>query len=128
MIANRLARPLYLLLGWISVALGIVGVIFPLFPTTPFLLVAVWAFSRSSPELAEKIRNHQRFGALIRNWQDAGVVPVKAKLIAVTMMGGMFIYVLLWSAAPGWLAGLFGTVLAAVAGFIVTRPSLPPDF
>ena len=103
MTLTKLGRPLYLLLGWISVGLGVLGIVFPILPTTPFLLVAVWAFSRSSPVLAEKIRNHRTFGALIRNWQDAGAIPPKAKLLAVTMMGSMLAYVALWTDASRWL-------------------------
>ena len=60
--------------------IGAMGIVMPLFPTTPFLLVAVWAFSRSSPEMAEKIRNHPIAGAYIRDWEDDGVIPPAPRL------------------------------------------------
>ena len=69
-VIGTLRKPLLLGTGWLCVGLGALGVVMPLFPTTPFLLVAVWAFSRSSPELAEKIRNHPVVGPFIRDWQD----------------------------------------------------------
>jgi uncharacterized protein len=119
-------RIFYLGLGWLSVGLGIIGIILPILPTTPFLLVAVWAFSRSSPELAEKLRNHPKAGPYIRAWQDHGAIPVVGKILAVTMMTVMGIYLAGFSVLPGWAALVACLVMIAVGIYIVTRPSLPP--
>jgi uncharacterized membrane protein YbaN (DUF454 family) len=119
-------RLLYLGFGWLCVGLGILGVIMPLFPTTPFLLIAVWAFSKSSPELAEKLRNHPVAGSYIRGWQDHGVIPPAAKTIAVVMMSVMATYVAGFSSMPGWLALLVCAILLAVGIYILTRPSAAP--
>ena len=118
-----LHRPLLLGTGWLCVGLGIVGIIMPLFPTTPFLLVAVWAFSRSSPELAEKIRSHRHAGKYVRDWEDQGVIPRGAKAIAIAMMSAMLAYLYLASGVPVWIVLLAGVVMAAVAAFILSRPS-----
>lgn len=120
---KALRRPLLLGTGWLCVGLGIIGIILPLFPTTPFLLVAVWAFSKSSPELAEKIRSHRLAGAYVRDWEDEGVIPLGAKIIAITMMAAMGGYLHFGSGAPGWAVILAVTIMAAVAVYIVTRPS-----
>jgi uncharacterized protein len=119
-------RIFYLGLGWLSVGLGIIGIILPILPTTPFLLVAVWAFSRSSPELAEKLRNHPKAGPYIRAWQDHGAIPVVGKILAVTMMTVMGIYLAGFSVLPGWAALVACLVMIAVGIYIVTRPSVPP--
>lgn len=120
---KALRRPLLLGAGWLCVGLGIIGIIMPLFPTTPFLLVAVWAFSRSSPELAEKIRNNRHAGKYVRDWEDEGVIPPAAKFIAIAMMSAMLAYLQLASAAPDWAVIAAGVVMAATAAFILTRPS-----
>ena len=120
---KALRRPLLLGTGWLCVGLGIIGIIMPLFPTTPFLLVAVWAFSRSSPELAEKIRSHRLAGAYVRDWEDEGVIPLGAKIIAITMMTAMAGYLHFGSGAPGWVVIVAVTIMAAVAVYILTRPS-----
>lgn len=119
---KALRRPLLLGTGWLCVALGIIGIILPLFPTTPFLLVAVWAFSRSSPELAEKIRNHRHAGKYVRDWEDEGVIPPTAKAIAIAMMSAMLVYLHLGTGAPHWVVIAAGAVMAAVAAYILTRP------
>jgi uncharacterized protein len=119
-------RLFYLALGWLSVGLGIVGIILPILPTTPFLLVAVWAFSRSSPALAEKLRNHPKAGPYIRAWQDHGVIPVVGKVLSTVMMTAMGIYLTAYSTAPLWAAVLACIVMIAVSIYILTRPSEPP--
>lgn len=119
-------RYFYLGLGWLCLGLGFLGVIMPILPTTPFLLVALWAFSRSSPELADKIRNHKTFGPLVRGWQDHGVIPPLGKLVAVVMMSAMGYYLVAISGLPLWASLLACATLLAVAAYIITRPSRPP--
>ena len=120
-------RPLLLGTGWLCVGLGAVGIVMPLFPTTPFLLVALWAFSKSSPEMAAKIRQHRFAGPYVRDWEEAGVIPPGAKIIAVTMMTAMLGYLHFWSGAPAWVLILAAMVLAGVAAYILTRPGRRPD-
>lgn len=119
---KALKRPLLLGAGWVSVGLGIVGIVMPLFPTTPFLLVAIWAFSRSSPEMAEKIRSHRHAGKFVRDWEDEGVIPTGAKIIAVAMMTAMFGYLHFGTQAPAWMEIGTALVMAGVAGFVLSRP------
>ena len=126
-VIGTLRKPLLLGTGWLCVGLGALGVVMPLFPTTPFLLVAVWAFSRSSPELAEKIRNHPVVGPFIRDWQDSGVIPTKAKVFAVVMMAAMFAYLHFGAQAPVWIEVGVAVVFLAVSAFIVTRPGRAPQ-
>jgi uncharacterized membrane protein YbaN (DUF454 family) len=118
-----LAKPLYLAVGWVSVVLGAIGVIIPILPTTPFLIVAVWAFSRSSPVFAERIRNHSVVGPYIRDWQDHGIIPVKAKMLACLMMGTASLYLNTWSQAPKWVGIGASVIMGGIAVYVVTRPS-----
>jgi uncharacterized membrane protein YbaN (DUF454 family) len=122
----RLSRYFYLGLGWLCVGFGAIGIVVPVLPTTPFLLVAVWAFSRSSPEIAARLRSHPRFGHYIRHWQDHGVIPLKAKVLAMLMMAGAGFYLVRFSGAPAWAAYSACAALLAVGVYILTRPSVPP--
>ena len=112
-------------LGWAFVAVAFVGVFLPVLPTTPFVLLALWCFARSSRRFHDWLYNHPRLGALARAWRDHGVIPPRAKLLSVTMMTLSLAYV--FHVAPDWRipAGV-GAVLVAVAIWIVTRPSRPP--
>jgi uncharacterized membrane protein YbaN (DUF454 family) len=123
---KALKRPMLLGTGWVCVALGVVGIVMPLFPTTPFLLVAVWAFSRSSPEMAEKIRSHRHAGKYVRDWEDAGVIPTAAKVIAVAMMTAMFGYLYFGTDAPAWVEIGAALAMCGATAFILSRPSRRP--
>jgi uncharacterized membrane protein YbaN (DUF454 family) len=125
-VVKALRRPLLLGAGWVCVGMGIIGIVLPLIPTTPFLLVALWAFSRSSPEMAERIRSHPIAGAYVRDWEQAGVIPLGAKIIAVTMMVAMLGYLQFGLGAPAWAVIAAGLAMACAAAYIVTRPSRPP--
>lgn len=116
-------RHLLLALGWICVGLGVVGMFLPVMPTTVFLLIAAWAFSKSSLRFHRWLYEHPRLGRTIRAWHAHRVIPVRAKALAVSMMTASLLYVTLF-VADGWVlpAGLALT-LGAVATFILTRPS-----
>lgn len=119
-------RTLWFLLGCIALALGVIGVFLPIMPTTPFILLAALAFSRSSERLHAWLLAHPQFGPIILNWQDYGAIAPWAKALSVSMMAV--------SVGIGWglglkplIVGVHFLIVAAVAAFILTRPSGPPD-
>ncbi len=101
------------------------GIFLPLLPTTPFLLVALWGFMRSSPRLEHWLRTHTVLGPYITDWSDHGIVPVRAKVLAVSMMTVSLIWLAFFSTARLELVIAVGFVLAAVAVWLVLRPSEP---
>lgn len=115
-------RGLWFIIGWLALIIGAIGIVLPVMPTVPFLLVAAWAFAKSSPELRERIRHNPRFGATVRAWQDRNVVPPTAKLWAIVAMA-FGVGLSLWLALPPLVVAGQASVCAAVGLFIVTRPS-----
>jgi uncharacterized protein len=122
----HLTKYAYLAIAWLCVGLGVIGIILPVFPTTPFLIVAVWAFSRSSPELAEKIRYHPIVGRYIRDWEADGVIPVWGKMFAVLAMAGSASYMLFFNPIMLWISLPICAVFVAVGAYVVSRPSRRP--
>lgn len=101
--------------------LALAGVVLPLLPTTPFLLVATWAFARSSPRLDAWLRAHPRLGPPLAAWETRRAIPRHAKAIAVVTMPASWI--LLWSAgAPLGVVIGGGAVMLAAGGWILSRP------
>jgi uncharacterized membrane protein YbaN (DUF454 family) len=118
---GRTAVLLYRALGVVCVGLGTLGVVVPLLPTTVFLLIALWAFAKGSPEWAERVRRNPRLGPFVRDWEERRAIPRRAKILAVGMM--MVSLAILWFASRNLiLTAAVGAVLAAVSGYIVSRP------
>lgn len=115
------ARYALLALGCAATAVGIAGIVLPGVPGTVFLLVAVWAFSKSSERFHLWLYNHPTFGAGIRRWHEHRVIPTRAKIAAVTAIASSYL-ILCIAIFEHWeqMAGT-GLVLALVAGWIVTR-------
>lgn len=103
-------------------ALAVVGIALPIMPTVPFLLVAAWAFARSSPRLQQRILDHPSYGHHVRAWQERGAVSRLAKVWAVVAMSGgvgMSAYLGL----PTVAVLIQAIICSAVGIFLLTRPT-----
>jgi uncharacterized membrane protein YbaN (DUF454 family) len=119
-------RAVWLTIGFFALASGIAGIVLPLVPTTPFLLLAAFAFSRSSPSLHGWLVEHPRFGPPIAAWNAHGAISRRAKIAAGLAMLATFAISVVAEVATGILA-VQAVVLTMVALFILTRPSPPDD-
>ena len=119
------ARALLIVFGWLNVALGAIGVVVPGMPTTVFLLIALWAFSKCSARFHGWLYNHKTLGPPIRDWHERRMIPARAKVAAVAMMT-LSVTILALFVAESWLLpGAVAACLVPVAAFILTRPSRP---
>lgn len=117
-------RHLLIAFGCLNVALGAVGLFLPVMPTTVFLLIALWAFSKSSPRFRNRLYRHPRLGPFVRDWRRHGVIRPRAKALAVAMMSLSVAFLAV--TADNWLVpASTGAGLAVIAGWIVTRPGRP---
>lgn len=112
----------YRCLAFLSTALGMIGVILPLLPTTPFLIVAVWSASRSSPRLEQWLLNHRQFGPLLRGWHERGAILVFAKYLAGFMLTSSWLVLWLLNMKIGVLIFLAVFFLALMI-YIISRPN-----
>lgn len=113
---------LFRALGLAALGLAAAGVVLPLLPTTPFLLVAVWAFARGAPELGAKLYAHPKFGPFLRDWDARQAIPVSGKVASVIGMSLAFAMVL-YRTDNLIIRAASGGVMACVAIYILTRPS-----
>ncbi|MDT8410147.1 MAG: DUF454 family protein [Wenzhouxiangellaceae bacterium] len=119
---GRHAILLYRLLALGSIGAAALGALLPLLPTTPFLLLALWASARGAPEWHQRIRSHPRFGPSIRAWQTQGAVSGRAKGLALACMATSWALAWLTGAAPAILIAL-AALFTVVGTFLVTRPA-----
>ncbi len=113
-IGNRSPMLRYVLLavGWLSVALGMIGIFLPILPTTPFLLLAAACFARSSPRFYHWLVEHPRLGPWIRDYLEGNGIPLKGKVYAIVSM---------------WISILFSCYLVPLMwarGFMLTSAVL----
>jgi len=85
-IATKAVRALWLLAGMVALGLGVLGIFLPLLPTTPFVLLAAWCFSRGSTRCEAWLLNHRILGPMVRDWRERRAVPLRAKQLATLMM------------------------------------------
>lgn len=109
-------------LGVVCVALGAAGAFLPLLPTTPFLLLAAWAFARGSERWRSWLVDHPRFGPAINAWQRSGAISARGKGLAIVSLM-VSIVLALWLALPPPLLVLQAAAVVAVAAFILSRPT-----
>ncbi len=105
-------RIFFLVFGFASLAAGVLGIVLPLLPTVPFVLLAAFCFANSSPRLERWLVEHRRFGPHIRDWRASRSVSRSGKRAAWTAFAlsagvGLFALPLPWSLLP---------LAAAVAG------------
>ena len=124
---RRISRPFFLTLGLVSLGLGVIGVFLPLLPTTPFVLLAAFAFSRSSERLYAWLMSHRYYGPLVSNWQRHGVIRPRVKWTAVPLILALAGSSILFLDAPAWAKIPLALVCAGVICFILTRPGAIPD-
>lgn len=115
-------RLLFLTLGWLFVALGVIGAFLPVLPTTPFLLLAVACFARSSPRLEAWLMNHPKFGPPLRNWREKGAISRQAKIMAISLMAVSYAIFWFGTSPPFWQAALVAALMIGPAIFMLTRP------
>ena len=120
-------RSVYIALGWVFVGTGFVGAFLPVLPTTPFMILALWMFSKSSARFHDWLYHHPVFGPSLQRWHQHRVVPPMAKLASVSMMSISFTYLVFWSTVPQWGVILSGGLMAYAAWFILSKPSRAPD-
>jgi uncharacterized membrane protein YbaN (DUF454 family) len=120
-------RVLYLVLGWCFFGLGALGAALPGLPTTPFMLLALWAFSKSSRRFHDWLYTHPLFGPPLQQWCSYRVIPFKAKLLAIVTMALSFVYLAFFTEISTWIKLSIALLMLYGAVFILSKPSRVPE-
>lgn len=120
--SNKLLRVIWLALGFIFTALGIIGAFLPVMPTTVFLLIAAYFFARSSPRFYNQLLNNQQFGPLIRDWRAGRGIPLRAKILAISMIVISITSSILIVTLTA-IKLLLAVIGVSVSTYLITRPT-----
>lgn len=80
---GMITKILLIALGFFSLLLGLLGLVLPILPTTPFVLLAAFCFARSSDHVYRKLTRNRLFGPIILHWQQHRTIPHKAKIFGL---------------------------------------------
>ena len=119
-------RIILLSLGFLCVGLAFIGIFIPGIPTTPFLIVALWAFAQSSKKFHAWLLNHKRFGKVLQNWESHKVVPIKAK-ITMVILQITAVAMIHYSLNNIFITIGLAVLLLCVAWYVISLPSKVPN-
>ena len=117
-------KTICIILGTISLGLGILGIFLPLLPTTPFLLLTAALYFKGSPRLYQWLLNHKYFGTYIRNFRENKAIPLRAKIISLLLMWGKMLYCIFFLIPLGWVMILLFLIAAGVTYHILSFKTL----
>ena len=115
---------LLIILGTVSLLLGVVGVFLPLLPTTPFLLLAAALYFRSSPRLYDWLLAHPHLGTYIRNFRENRAIPLRVKIVSVSLVWLTLGYCAAFVATNIWFSLLFLALATAISLHILSYKTL----
>lgn len=126
--ATGLRRVLYVGAGLASVGMAYLGAILPGLPTTPWVLLASFLFSRSSPRLDRWLKRSPLFGRLLRDWDEHGGIRRPVKVFAVCLVVTVVTLSLTFRDLPIWLKGLIaGLALVGVCTILFVVPTVKEE-
>ena len=111
-------------LGSVSLVLGIMGVFLPVLPTTPFLLLSAALYMRSSQRLYAWLMSHRHLGVYIRNFREHKALPLRVKIVSVTMVWATLLYCAFFVAREWWMSLVFIAIALGVSIHILSYRTL----
>ena len=115
---------LLVILGSISLALGVIGIFLPLLPTTPFLLLSAALYVRSSEKLYQWLIHQKYLGDYIRNFREHKAIPLRAKIFSISMVWITLTYCTIMLTDEIWLRLAFLILAISVTWHILSYKTL----
>lgn len=120
---SPVVRALLVAAGFLCVGLGLAGLVLPVLPTTPFLLLAAGCFARSSPRFHRWLLGHRLFGPIVGEWESHRAIPWKAKLWAIGLMSATLAASIVFFVRNPWVKGALAAMGVGLAIWLWRIPS-----
>ncbi len=114
---------IYITTGTISLGFAFAGMVLPVLPTTPFVLLSLFLFDRSDPKYRQWILEHQKLGPFVNDYVSKEGIPAKAKFKALIVLWVSIATTLIFFLTHLWVRiGIF-LIASSVSVYILTRPT-----
>jgi uncharacterized membrane protein YbaN (DUF454 family) len=122
--SQKVVRALFFVAGSVSLALGAIGIVLPVLPTTPFLLLALACYCRSSKRMTKWVLTNKYFGSYIRRYKEGKGIPIKTKIVAIATLWITISYSAFFIVNVWWIVQLILFAIAiAVSIHIIRLPT-----
>jgi uncharacterized membrane protein YbaN (DUF454 family) len=108
--------------GWLSIALGVLGAMLPLLPTTPFILLAAACFAKSSPRFHSWLLSHRHLGPIVHQYQSGNGLPRRVLQRALAILWASM-SLSAWIIGQWWAVAVLGTIGACVTIYLCRLPT-----
>ncbi len=114
-------RLIWILVGAIALILAIIGLVLPVMPTVPFVIISAYCFAKGYPKVYQWMLRNKYFGPIIRDWQERGAISRRTKWITTISLIAALILAYAIHLAPVWIV-IEGVIFAIILVFVWTRP------
>lgn len=118
---------IYLIAGYVCLALAITGILLPVVPGAPFIILAGFCFSRGSPRMHKYLLNHKLSGRVLTDWEKYGILRPMTKLACCSFFLISFAYMIFLLKLRIEFLFPVGVVFALACAYFITRPSSRED-
>jgi len=118
---KQTTRFLLMVAGWFFIALGVLGIFLPLLPTTVFILLAAYCFSRSSEHFHNWMLEHKHFGEILRTYQSGLGMPRKLRRRVLCLLW-LSMGISMWVVGQWWAVLLLSVIGLGVSGYLLHLP------
>jgi uncharacterized membrane protein YbaN (DUF454 family) len=117
-------RALFFVAGTVSLVIGAIGIVLPILPTTPLLLLALGCYCRSSERMTKWVLTNKYFGDYIRRYREGKGIPIKTKIFALAILWITISYSAFFIVNRWWIIQLILFVIAiAVSVHLIRLPT-----
>lgn len=120
---SRIPKPVWNVLGSVFVGVGIIGILVPLLPTTPFLLLAAYCFNQGSEKMRNWFKNNKLIGSYISNYYEKKGVPLRSKIIGIILLW-ITIGISIHFISIIYIRILLAVILIGVTIYLISLPTL----
>ena len=119
--SQKIVRAFFFVAGTVSLALGTIGIVLPILPTTPFLLLALACYFRSSKRMTKWILNNRYFGSYIRRYKEGKGIPLKTKIFAIATLWITILFSAFFIVNNLWIVQLILFAIATAVSIHIIR-------